>query len=89
MYYWSPTEAKGIEVDFLLRAGRQFVAIEAKSGTRIRPDWFKGLEAIRDLKGIRRRVIVYTGMESIKTREGIEVLTVADFLMDLHSMRLV
>ncbi|MCM2277681.1 MAG: DUF4143 domain-containing protein [Oligoflexia bacterium] len=89
MFYWAPSEAKGIEVDFLLRGGRKFVAIEVKSGSRIRPEWFTGLEAIRDLKGVGRRIVVYLGLESITTDTGIEVLTLADFLKELESRKLV
>ena len=35
-----------IEVDFLLRRGREWMAIEAKSGTGVRPDDLRGLRAI-------------------------------------------
>jgi predicted AAA+ superfamily ATPase len=89
MSYWAPTEAKGVEVDFLLRSGRSFVAIEAKSGTRLRPEWFKGLQAIADLKGLKqRRMLVYQGSQSLRTEDGIEVLSVGDFLGELESRRL-
>lgn len=87
MFYWSPTEAKGVEVDFLLRAGKNFTAIEVKSGSRIRPEWFKGLRAIEQLSAVKRRVLVYQGVESIKTDDGIEVLVVADFLKELEARR--
>lgn len=88
-YYWSPSEAKGIEVDFLLRAGKNFAAIEVKSGSRLRPEWFKGLKAIEALQGIKRRVIVYTGNQSLKSSEGIEVLSVEDFLNELQKHRII
>ena len=31
MFYWAPAEAEQTEVDFLLRRGKDLVAIEAKS----------------------------------------------------------
>jgi hypothetical protein len=52
--YWSPTEIQGLEVDFLPRRGKRFVAIEAKAGTRFRAEDAKGLDAIADLHGVSR-----------------------------------
>jgi predicted AAA+ superfamily ATPase len=88
MFYWSPTESKGIEVDFILRAGKKITAIEVKSGTRIRPDWFKGLQAIGELKEVKRRILVYGGNESLKTQDGLDVLCIADFLEELKARTL-
>jgi predicted AAA+ superfamily ATPase len=85
MFYWSPTESKGVEVDFVLKAGKRLTAIEAKSGTRIRPDWFKGLQAIGEHPNVKRRVLVFGGRESLRTPDGIDVLCVADFLSELQS----
>lgn len=79
MYYWAPTEAKGIEVDFLLKRGRSFVAIEAKSGGRYRADWIHSLVAIGALPGLRRRILVHPGREALRTPDGIEVLPAAAF----------
>jgi hypothetical protein len=76
MSYWAPTEAKDVEVDFLLRRGRSYVAIEAKAGSRFRADWLAGLRAIAPLKGLRRRLLVYGGRDPLRVGEGIEVLTV-------------
>ncbi len=88
MYYWSPTEAKGIEVDFLLKKGRSFVAIEAKSGRRFRADWIKGLKAIEPLSGLRRRILVHPGRDEMRLPDGIEVLPVAAFCALLKQGRL-
>lgn len=79
MYYWSPTEAKDVEVDFVLKSGRSFVAIEAKSGSRFRSDWQRSLKAIGELPAVKRRLIVYGGKENLTTDEGIEVVTVPRF----------
>ncbi len=89
MFYWASTQAKGVEVDFLLRSGRTFTAIEVKSGTRLRPEWFKGLSAIAELSGVKRRLVVYGGTESIRTPDGIDVLTVNDFLYELEARQLI
>lgn len=72
--YWAPTEAKDIEVDFLLRRGRRLVAVEAKAGRRYRPEWRRSLEAIGALPAVERRIIVYCGEDVLRTPEGIEVL---------------
>ncbi len=74
IYYWAPTEAKDVEVDFLLRRGRNLIAIEAKAGTRYRPEWRRSLQAIDALPSVKRRMIVYRGEDLMRTPEGIEVL---------------
>ena len=56
-YYWAPGEATRTEVDFLLRRGRDWIAIEAKSTTRADADQLRGLRAIDGLAGLRRRVL--------------------------------
>lgn len=78
--YWAPTEAKDIEVDFVLRRGRNLIAIEAKVGTRYRPEWRRSLEAVGALPSVKRRIIVYGGQDKLRTVEGIEVLPVKAFL---------
>ena len=77
--YWSPLQARA-EVDFLLRFGKRFVAIEAKAGAGYSPDALSGLRAISDLPGVRRRILVYQGRASAKTDDGIEILPLAEFL---------
>ncbi len=72
--YWAPTEGPQAEVDFLLRRGHRFIAVEAKSSSRLRPDDLKGLLAIEPLKGLERRILVYPDTATLKTKEGIEVM---------------
>lgn len=79
MFYWSPSEARHTEVDFLLQKGTEFIAIEVKSGSRVSESWFRGLRAIADLKGLKRRLLVYTGDEKLKTTDGIEVFPLIEF----------
>jgi predicted AAA+ superfamily ATPase len=72
-YYWAPAEAARTEVDFLLRRERDWLAIEAKAGTRVGPDELRGLRAIRDLPRLVRRILVYGGTRRLRTEEGIDV----------------
>ena len=69
----------GVEVDFVLRQGKRLVAIEAKAGRRFKPAMVKGLKAIADLPGVKRRVLVYGGADSWTTDDGIEVLAADRF----------
>jgi predicted AAA+ superfamily ATPase len=88
LYYWAPAESHATEVDFLLRRGREFLALEVKSGRRIGPPMLSGLRAISDLQGVVRRILVYSGPRVYKTEEGIEVWPVERFLAALSDGRL-
>jgi predicted AAA+ superfamily ATPase len=70
--FWSPHQSR-VEVDFLLRRGSEFVALEAKASDRLSSSHLQGLSAIAELPGVVRRILVYTGQRILKTREGIEV----------------
>ena len=59
--YWAPLQARQTEVDFLLRRGREYLAIEVKANARYSTPELAGLRAIADLPGIVRRVLVYLG----------------------------
>jgi uncharacterized protein len=88
IFYWSPTQAGAIEVDFLLRRGRSFLAVEVKSQRRFTPPLLAGLQAIADLPGLVRRVLVYTGERELRTPEGIDILPVPRFLEAMEGGRL-
>ena len=88
IFYWSPTQAGAIEIDFLLRRGRSFLAVEVKSQRRFTPSLLAGLHAIADLPGLVRRVLVYTGDRELRTPEGIDVLPVPRFLEAIKVGRL-
>lgn len=77
--YWAPTEG-GSEVDFLIRRGDEFTAIGGKAKENLSAGDFKGLKAIGDRKGIRRRVIVFPGERPYRIDDGIEALPVRNFL---------
>ncbi len=83
IYYWSPAQSKTTEVDFLLKKKSEFVAIEAKSSNRIRPEDKSGLEAIAELKGLKRKIIVYAGENSYRDKD-IEILSLSDFYKQLE-----
>ncbi len=78
-YYWKTAAKSGIEVDFLLNRGEQFIAIEVKSGNTFSETWCKGLRAISALKGLRRRILVYPRGPRLKTEDSIEILAFTDF----------
>lgn len=86
--YWAPTEGRQLEVDFLLRRGRKFVAIECKSSARARPEDRHGLDAIAELKGVERRLLVYPRARAHTLEGGIEVLDFAAFTALLEKGRL-
>jgi uncharacterized protein len=83
MAYWAPAEARDTEVDFLLRRGRKFVAIEVKASRRWRPEFRKGLCAVAALPAVERRIAVYLGDRALQPEAGIEVWPVHRFLDEL------
>ncbi len=87
-YYWAPGEAARTEVDFLLRRGRDWIAIEAKSTTRAEADQLRGLRAIDGLAGLRRRILAYRGARRMATADGIEVWPVDHLLAVLATDKL-
>jgi predicted AAA+ superfamily ATPase len=79
LFYWQPLDAKAGEVDFLLRRGKSFVAVEVKGTDRLRPEHFKGMDAIQALSGLKRKILVYLGKETRRTAEGVEILSFKQF----------
>lgn len=71
--YWAPAQARQTEVDFLLRRGREYLALEIKAQSRFSTPQLTGLRAIADLPRLARRVLVYLGDRRLKTDDGIEV----------------
>ena len=82
-FYWSSTESRGTEVDFLLRRGREYLAIEVKSAQRVSSAHLSGLRAIADLKGLVRRILVYSGTRRLQTESGIALYPIKAFLKAL------
>ena len=68
------------EVDFLLRRGRELLALEVKAARRFSRSWLGGLKAVGDLEGVVRRVVVHPGPRSLETAGGIEVWSLGELL---------
>ena len=81
--YWAPAGAVRTEVDFLLRRGKKYLAIEVKSSRRIPDDGLRGLRAIGGLGGLVRRLLVLDSKERIRTEDGIDVLPFREFFGSL------
>ena len=73
-FYWAPVAKTETEVDFLLSRGKDFVAIEVKSGNTYSESWCKGLRAIAKLRNLKRRIIVYPRGPLLQSRDGIEIM---------------
>ena len=76
LHYWAPHPANRTEVDFLLRRGDEFAAIEVKSRLRYDTGMLPGLRAVAELPGMVRRVLVYGGRRSFRTQDGIDVWSI-------------
>ncbi len=85
IFFWSPAQARQTEVDFLLRRGKELLAIEVKSKQRFTREMLTGLLAIGELEDVVRRIVIYRGDHELTTPEGIEVWPVRRFLDALAS----
>ena len=84
--YWRLSS--GTEVDFII--GDMACALEAKSSEKIHKDHLKGLrEIIEDYPKVRRRMVVSLEPISRRTEDGIEILSVTDFLSMLWNDKLI
>ena len=87
IYYWSPAQG-GNEVDFLVQRGKEFSAIEVKAKETLNNRDFAGLRTVAELRGIKRRIVVFLGARPFQTEDGIEALPVNEFIQELHEKRL-
>ncbi len=83
-HYWAAGKGSTVEVDFLLRWGHRFAAVEVKASRRFSEGDLKGLRAISDLDGVGRRVLAYAGDRAQRTSDGIDILPVAAFVRILQ-----
>jgi predicted AAA+ superfamily ATPase len=83
IYYWSPAQGGG-EVDFLIQRRQEFTAIEVKAKEILSNRDFGGSRTIAELKGIKRRIVVFMGARPFLTEDGIEALPVDNFLQELR-----
>lgn len=83
IHYWAPLQARQTEVDFVLRRGREHVAIEVKAGRRFSAEQLNGLRAIADLPRLVRRVLVFDGDRALRTDDGIDVWPLDRFFREV------
>ncbi len=83
MSYWAPADAVRTEVDFLLKRGKRYLAIEVKSSRRIPDDGLRGLRAVSGLPGLERRILALDSRDPIRTPDGIDVLPFREFFASL------
>jgi predicted AAA+ superfamily ATPase len=79
IYYWAPSGRSETEVDFLLVRGTDLIAVKAKSGQTFTDTWCKGLRAVAQLKGLRRRILVYPRGPVLRTEDDIDVFPFQHF----------
>ncbi len=75
LHYWAPSGNSATEVNFILTRGPDLIAIDAKSGTTFRDSWCRGLRVLTPMEGLKRRIIVYPYGPTLKTDDGIDVLS--------------
>ncbi|MDD5216970.1 MAG: DUF4143 domain-containing protein [Candidatus Omnitrophica bacterium] len=80
--YWSAGK-NSVEVDFVIRKGKELIAIEAKSGIDPGKKWFAGLLALKDSVKLKRSILVYAGKRKYRHASGVEVLPVQDFMQEI------
>lgn len=83
-FYWAPSGSGSVEVDFLLARQGRLLALEAKSAPKVQDAHLKGLRAVAPLKGLQRRIVVYTGDRAQRTTDGIDLWPVRTFLKHLQ-----
>jgi predicted AAA+ superfamily ATPase len=82
IFYWASAESQ-VEVDFILKRGSELWAIEAKASSRFHPSMTKGLAAMKGLKGLKRRIVVYGGRDRLLLDDGVEVMSVTELLAEV------
>ncbi len=74
-----------VEVDFVVRSGKETWAIEVKASRTISPTMLSGLRRIEEhVPNLRRRILVFLGERPQRVDE-IEVLPLREFLAELPS----
>lgn len=83
LFYWAPAEGAR-EVDFLLQRRKALVAVEVKAKRTLAPGDFAGLRAVAELRGMKRRLVVFLGDRAFRTEDGIDALPVPAFVEALE-----
>ena len=84
--YWR-TKSKA-EVDLVLSQGSRHVAVEIKTSRRLTEHDFSGLKVFGEEDLTMRRILVNPHVLSQTRKDGIDILSVEDFLDDVWSNRL-
>ena len=63
-------------------------AIEVKAKESLSSRDLRGLKTITELKGVRRRILVFLGERPFQIEGGIEVLPIAEFLQELAAKKI-
>jgi predicted AAA+ superfamily ATPase len=75
---------RGVEVDFILEAGREVWAIEVKAGRTVDARDLRGLTAFTERAGrVARRVVVFLGARRQRLGDGVEAIPLEEFLDEL------
>lgn len=86
--YWRSTSQ--FEVDFLVYSDLEdVVAIEVKSGANPSAKDFKGLKALEEEVPLKRKIVVCQAETPRKTKEGIEILPLVEFLEKLWAGKII
>jgi predicted AAA+ superfamily ATPase len=88
IHFWAPLQAREVEVDFLLRRGRELLAVEVKAARTFSRSQLAGLKAVAGLPGVVRRILVYGGVDQLEVADGVEVWPVRHFCEALAGDRL-
>ena len=75
-------------MDFLLRRGRELLAVEVKAAKTYSRSQLGGLKAIGELPDVVRRILVYGGTDQLEVADGVEVWPMQRFLDVLAEDRL-
>jgi len=78
--YWSPGQARSTEVHFLLRRGRDYLAIGIDPHARHGSPPLAGLRAIVSLPHLVRRILVSQSERAPKMMDGVEVWPMREWL---------
>lgn len=71
LYYWR--DNAGHEIDVVIDNGMELTPVEAKSGSTITGDYFKGLAYWQKLSGTKKGVVFYGGDERQERSTGVTV----------------
>ena len=70
LYFWR--DKSGNEVDLLIEKGSHFIPIEIKSGKTFVPEYFKGIEYLQKVSGLKmkQQYVIYGGDRSTTLKAG-------------------